>query len=93
MVGTSKCGNEPSVCILCGEFLDLVTSEKGSYSMELVSQLFNFTDIYVKINSVYIKCVVNISVLRHQCICSCLLSHTLFTNTIQYTNLFMVMSV
>ena len=42
MAGTCECGNEPSVSIKCGEFLDLaenrLASQEGLCSMEYVSK-------------------------------------------------------
>jgi hypothetical protein len=39
MAGTCKRDNEPSRSIKCGEFLDLLISEEGSYATELVGKL------------------------------------------------------
>ena len=39
MAANCKRDNEPSGSIKCGKFLDLLTSEEGSYSTELVSLL------------------------------------------------------
>jgi hypothetical protein len=48
MAGSCECGNEPSGSIKCGEFLDdLLASQEGLWSMELVS--YNFVGLHLSI--------------------------------------------
>jgi hypothetical protein len=41
VAGSCECGNETSDSIKCGEFLDLLASQDGLCSKELVSYFFS----------------------------------------------------